>query len=296
MKHLAPGLLAVTMLAPVSHAAAPDPLTKPIDSKYAAKWLAPQTPVKIWGNTYFVGFAGMNVLLIKTDAGLVLLDGALPQAAPMIEANIRQLGFRLEDVKYILNTEVHFDHAGGLAALSRDTGATVLASASGVQALRAGKSGKDDPQFDELADIPPVKKLRAVRDGEVVKLGTVAITAHATPGHTPGSTSWTWQSCEGTDCKNVAFVSSLSPISNDTYRYSGAQEPIYRRTIQTVRNLPCDILVTPHPEHSGGDEKIELLPNDPKAFIDPDACKTLAAKFEKTFDERLAKEKTASGK
>ncbi len=151
MKYLLLGVLAATPLAPIGFAHAEvDPLTKPIETKYTAKWLAPQAPVKIYGNTYFVGFAGMSNVLIKTDAGLVLIDGALPQAAPMIEANIKQLGFRIEDVKYILNTEAHFDHAGGLAALSRDTGAAVLASASGAKALAAGHSFKDDPQFGEL--------------------------------------------------------------------------------------------------------------------------------------------------
>jgi metallo-beta-lactamase class B len=291
MKYLALALLAVSPLAHAHDHADADPLLKPIEAPYAEKWLAPQAPLKIHGNTYYVGFGGMSLVLIRTEAGLVLIDGALPQAVPAIEANIRQLGFRVEDVKYILNTEVHFDHAGGIAALARDSGATVLASASGVEALRAGKSGKDDPQFGELHDTPPVTKLRAMRDGETLRLGGTTITAHATPGHTPGSTSWSWQSCENGKCLNAVFVSSLNPISNDTYRFTGKDEPVFRKTLQKVAGLPCDILITAHPEHSGGDDKLKRLANDPAAFVDPNGCRSLAAKYDKIFDARLAKEK-----
>ena len=123
-----------------------DPLIKPIIGSHTAEWLAPVPPQKIFGNSYLVGFGGLSVALIDTGAGLILIDGALPQAAPAILNNVRKLGFRPRDIKYILSTEPHFDHAGGIAALARDTGATVVASPRGAEGLLAGRHAADDPQ------------------------------------------------------------------------------------------------------------------------------------------------------
>jgi metallo-beta-lactamase class B len=285
-------LLTVALSAPIAAAhEADDPLTRPITFKGVEQLLTPQPPVKIWGNTYYVGFGRLSVVLIKTEAGLVLIDGALPQTVATIEANIRQLGYRIEDVKYILNSEAHFDHSAGLAALSRDSGATVLASASGAKALRAGRSGPDDPQYGGLADIPKVKKLRVVRDGEKIRIGEMTITAHATPGHTPGSTSWTWQSCENGRCLNVVYAASLNPISNGTYTFGGKPEAIFRTSIAKVANLPCDVLISSHPDNSGADEKLKQLASNPDAFVGSNACRSFAAKYEQLLDARLAKER-----
>ncbi|GIL40724.1 subclass B3 metallo-beta-lactamase [Roseiterribacter gracilis] len=289
MKYLLLGLLAATSFA---HAAQ-DPLTKPIAEKQVAQLLTPQAPVKVYGNTYFVGFGRLAVALIKTDAGLVLIDGAVPQSVAAVEANIKQLGFRMQDIKYILNTEVHYDHSGGIAALARDSGATVLASTHGAKALRAGRSDKDDPQFGgALHDTPVPAKLRAVRDGEQIRLGGTTITAHYTPGHTPGSTSWTWDSCDNGSCKHVVFGASLNPISADGFKFDPTVTPIFRKTFQTVANLPCDILIPSHPDAAGIDEKLKQLATDPNAMIDPGACRAFAGKYEKLFDARLAKEKS----
>jgi metallo-beta-lactamase class B len=200
-------------LAGVSGAPVPavDPLTRPIETSRSAEWLAPAEPEKIFGNTYLVGFGGMSVALIDTGDGLVLVDGALPQAAPTILANVRRLGFDPKDIKFILSTEPHFDHAGGLAALARDTGATVVASKRGAEGLRAGRHAADDPQLAYGGSWPAVSRVRVVRDGEVLKLGNTAIAAVATPGHTMGSMSWRWQACEAAACKTVVFASSLEP-------------------------------------------------------------------------------------
>ena len=172
----------VQMVAGAAAPAGDDPLTRPIASSRAAEWLAPAKPEKIFGASYLVGFGGMSVALIDTGAGLVLIDGALPQAAPAILANVRALGFDPKDIKFILSTEPHFDHAGGLAALARDTGATVVASRRGAEGLRSGRHAQDDPQLAYGGSWPAVTRLRVVRDGEVLRLGKTAITAIATPG------------------------------------------------------------------------------------------------------------------
>ncbi|MDE1917170.1 MAG: MBL fold metallo-hydrolase [Sphingomonadales bacterium] len=136
--------------------------------------------------TWLVGFTHMNVVLIASDAGLILIDAGLPQAAPLVERSLTAAGFRIQDVKYILSSEPHYDHAGGLAALARDSGITVLASRAGARVLRAGHSGAEDPQRVELLAYLAVRRVGIVRECQVIRLGDVAITAHATPGHTPG--------------------------------------------------------------------------------------------------------------
>src|ERR1700761_8661112 len=120
--------------------ASDDPLLRPIAPDYAARWLTPQAPVRVYGNAWLVGFGGLSVGLIKTDAGLILIDGALPQSVGAVEANIRTLGFDPKQIRYILSTEPHYDHASGIAALARDSGATVIASVPAAKVLRQGHS------------------------------------------------------------------------------------------------------------------------------------------------------------
>lgn len=284
-----------------------DPLTKPIHNQWAVQWNDPQTPVKIYGDTYYVGVAGLSSVLIRSDAGLILLDGTLPQSVPMIEANIRRLGFKVEDIKYILNSHAHYDHAGGIPALQRDSGATVVASASGAQGLKLGHAVDDDPQagYAKEADWPPLTgKLREIRDGEVLRLGNVAVTAHDTFGHTPGSTSWSWKSCEGDRCLDVVYADSLNSISAPGFHYladetHGDLSERFRASISKVAALPCDVLITVHPNVSGVDRKLqqaEKQPAGPNPFVDPQACRTYAGQAEQMLDARIAEEKSAAAK
>ena len=173
MKILAALLLGVTTLAQAGN----------------PKWDQPQQPFPLYGNSYYVGTAGISAVLITSPQGHVLIDGAGAKGAAIIAANIRALGYKLHDVKYILNSHSHSDHAGGLAELQKLTGATVLAGQDNVPSLASGKSDPADPQYGDLNPFAPVSKPRGVIDGEVIKLGPLALTAHATPGHTPGGTS-----------------------------------------------------------------------------------------------------------
>ena len=282
---------------PVARAGSDDPLIQPIAPDLAPLWLVPQAPVRVHGTTWLVGSTRMNIVLIDSGAGLILIDAGLPQAVPMLERTIVEAGFSIRDVKLILSSEPHYDHAGGLAALARDSGATVLASAPGAAVLRAGHSGAEDPQRATLFAYPPVERVRVVRDGEVVRLGNVRITAHASPGHTPGSMSWSWTSCDaGKDCASMVFAASLNSLTDGHYRYADAAHRAvvrrFRRTFAMVRALPCDILITGHPEHSDGAAKRDRLAANPAsdAFRDPGACRTLADRYEAAFDERLAQE------
>lgn len=272
-----------------------DPLTQPIVTSRSAEWLAPAKPEKILGNSYLVGFGGMSVVLIDTGVGLVLVDGALPQAAPMIMANVRALGFDPKDIKFILSTEPHFDHAGGIAALARDTGATVVASARGAEGLRSGRHAADDPQLAYGGSWPAVTTpMRVMADGEVLRLGKAAITAHATPGHTMGSMSWSWQACadegRGKACKAIVFASSLNPVSADDYKFSSAAGApfvaAFAQSWRTVEALKCDILIAAHPDNAG----------EGRYNASPGACRSYADRSRQALTKRLAAEKGEGAK
>lgn len=280
----------------------PDP---PVACGDCEAWNAPREPFAIFGNTYFVGPADLSALLVVTRDGLVLVDGALPQSAAVIDRNIRALGFKTTDVRFILTSHAHYDHAGGLGALQRYTGATVLASPSSARALAQGSATADDPQYAGPGrdGFPVVKNVRVVADREAITMGGVTFTPQFTPGHTPGATSWTWQACQGPRCLNVVYGDSLSAISNETYRYTGGsgQPDVverFRASIARMASLPCDILVTTHPSASGFAEKLKGrvergiapgAPGDP--FIEPGACKAYAERASKGLDERIRSER-----
>ena len=285
----------------------------PIKCESCDEWNAPLEGFKVFGNTYYVGTAGLSALLITSNQGHILLDGGLTQSAPLIAANIIKLGFKVEDIKLILNSHAHYDHAAGIAALQRASGATVVSSASGAEGFARGDAVPDDPQagFGNNG-FPAVKNVRVVTDKDVVTLGPLALTMHNTAGHTPGSTTWTWQSCEPANsspglqaprppspqkCLNMVYADSISAVAAPGFRFTGdAKTPSrveqFRKSISTVGELPCDIMITTHPMATDLAGKLkkrgDKLPVDP--FIDPQACRVLAANAMKALDARVAEE------
>ncbi|MGB0134103.1 subclass B3 metallo-beta-lactamase [Dokdonella sp.] len=260
-------------------------------------WNDTARPAHIYGNTWYVGTCGISAILITTPGGHVLLDGATEKAAPMIEANIRALGFKVSDIRFIVSSHEHFDHVGGLAALQRESGAVVVAREPAASSLERGESEAADPQFGSLRPFPPVDDVRRIRNGESLALGGLTLTAHATPGHTSGSTSWTWTSCEAQICQDMAYADSLTAISSDAYLFSDeAKHPgslaAFRQSLEIVASLPCDILMTPHPGASGMFER--LGPAARESLIDPSACKRYSEKAGQRLDARLEKEKAAA--
>jgi len=283
--------------------ASPFPADAPKVCDSCAEWNAPREPFRVHGNTYYVGTGGLSSILITSVAGHILIDGGLAQSAPLIDASIRKLGFHTTDVKLILNSHAHFDHAGGIAALQRVSGAPVAAGAASVAALTAGEVLPGDPQHAperrEFNRFPSIAGVRGVRDGEVLRIGELAVTAHLTPGHTPGGAAWTWRSCEDKRCVDVVYADSLTPVSADDFRFTemgdgGRYVAAFRATIGKVGALPCDILLAPHPGFVGLDEKIARRGEKANPWIDPGACRAYAATAARTLDERLAKEKPAT--
>jgi metallo-beta-lactamase class B len=184
-------VILLSLLVPIATAARRTELKAdpPKACEFCAAWNVAQEPFRVFGNTYYVGVAGLSSVLIASDKGLILLDGGLPQSAPLIDASICKLGLRTENVRLIVNSHAHYDHCGGIAALQRASGAIVAASASGARAIESGKPTADDPQYafgNDANGFPPVKHVNVVADGEALRVGDLAITAHLTPGHTPG--------------------------------------------------------------------------------------------------------------
>lgn len=265
-----------------------------------AAWNAPHEPFRVFGNTYYVGVAGLSAVLITAGADSILLDGALPQSAVLIDAHIRALGFRTEDIRLIVNSHAHYDHAGGIAALQRASGARVAASASGARVLERGAPEPDDPQygFGKVMLFPAVKNVRVVADGEVLRAGDLAITAHHTPGHTAGSTTWTWQSCEGARCLNMVYADSLNAVSAPGFRFTGdGKTPSvidrFRATIARIEALPCDVIIAVHPAFADLDGKLARRTQQPgtNPFIDPNGCRAYAAGARQRLEQRVADEK-----
>jgi metallo-beta-lactamase class B len=290
--------LTVLLVLLLSFAQAPQFLSDPpIKCDSCDEWNKPREPFKVFGNTYFVGTDGLSAILVAGDAGLILLDGGLEQSAAVIDANIRKLGFRTQDITLIVNSHGHYDHAGGIAALQRASGAMVAASPSGADALRRGENTTDDPQYGfgkAFNGFPPVKNVKVIKDSETLSVGNLSITANFTPGHTPGSTSWTWKSCEGKECLNIVYADSISAISADGFRFTDSPERVnaFRRSISRLGELPCDIVISTHPSATNLDEKIKKRAekSSPDPFVDH-GCKALAATAMKGLEARIAQEK-----
>ncbi len=282
-------VLALAMAAPA--------LGTDIDCQQCGAWNRDQAPFQVFGNTYYVGTHGLGAVLITSPQGHVLIDGALPQSAPLIADHIDKLGFKLTDVKVILNSHVHFDHAGGIAELQRRSGAQVIASDIAAAVLTSGKVSAMDPQFGLLPPLDPVRNVQQLGDQKTVSVGPLRVSVIHTPGHTPGGTSWTWQSCENARCLNVVYSDSLNPVSDDEFKYSGdARYPNARKDLEAgiaaLERLPCDVLLTPHPEFTSLWSIIDANgTGDREKLIDAAACQRYARAARQSLAKRLERER-----
>jgi len=257
-------------------------------------WNEPQEPFRIYGNSWYVGTAGLSSILIETEDSLVLIDGGLPQSAALIDSNIRELGFDPMNIAAILVSHTHFDHAGGLAALQRLTGAEVYTSEAGRKALLAGRPQADDPQFvegPELAVFPAVENVVAVTDRQIVTFGGIELTAVHTPGHTPGGVTWTWESCAIGECLDMVYADSLTAVSAPGYQFSagpGAMQLI--ESAGAISELDCDILLSPHPFFFGMQDKLAKR-DEGNPFVNNVACMIYAETSLEWLEQRLDSER-----
>lgn len=257
-------------------------------------WNQPVEPYRIVGNVHYVGASDITSYLITTPEGHILLDGGFEETVPIIRESVRKLGFRIEDVKILLNSHAHYDHAAGLAELKKLTGATFYASEK--DAPLHARGGKGDFHFGDDLAYPPIQADRLLKDGDKVTLGGVTLTAHLTPGHTPGNTTWTMKVKEGQESYAVAFVSSptINPgvVLTNNPRYPEIADD-YATTFRVLKSLPCDVFLGSHANFFDGLKKGERLRKGetPNPFIDPKGCREFIEKREKIYKDQLAKER-----
>jgi metallo-beta-lactamase class B len=238
-------------------------------------------------------WAALSSILVTSDQGDILIDGDLNESAPQIAAHIEALGQKLSDVKLILNSHAHYDHAGGIAQLKRLTGAQVMVSPWSAKVFITGQPGRDDQQFGILHPIAKIAPFGVLYNGQTVHVGPLALTAHFTPGHTPGGTTWNWQSCENGRCLNVVYIDSLSTSAAPDFRFSDHPALLkdFEKSFAIVAALPCDIVLTPHPDIFKTMERLTRREKgEADAFIDSNACRTVAEGFRANLQKRLAKE------
>jgi len=239
----------------------------------------PADPFRIAGNLYYVGATDAAAFLITGPEGHIVLDGGYPTTAPMIIASIAKLGFSIKDVKVLLNSEPHPDHAGGLGVLRQASGAELWASEASATTL---SSGGDDPDailpLRVLARIgvvgyPAMRVDHRFKDGDVIRLGPLALTAHVTGGHTRGCTSWSFQVRDGDRLLNVVSACDLGRLAFSRYP---EQDADLERSFAVLRGLPADIWVTCHARWWGRYRKFvaSTSAKDPvEPFIDPEGYK-----------------------
>lgn len=255
----------------------------------------PVEPFRIAGNLYYVGASDISSYLITTPAGHVVIDAGYASTVPMIEAGIRRLGFKVEDVRVLLNTQAHYDHAAGFAALKRDTGARLMIAGGDADVIERG--GLQDFSFGDAHPFPAATVDRRLQDGDTVTVGKLTLTAHVTPGHTKGCTTWAFSVTENNRELHVVDMCGLTVL--DTTRLVGnALYPgivaDYERTFSAMRKLPVDIFIGAHPSYYGGVEKAAKAranPGGANPFIDPEGYQRYIDTGEKRFRDALAKEK-----
>lgn len=255
-------------------------------------WTEPFPPFRIAGNLYYVGGKDLASYLITTSEGHILINSNLEANVPQIEASVKELGFRFEDVKILLISHAHFDHCAGSAAVKRRTGARYMVMAADVPVVESGGASDFRYGSEKGAQYPPAKVDSVLHDGDTVRLGDAALVAHHTPGHTKGCTAWTFRVQEGGRARDVVIVGSsgVNPgynlIDDPQYPTMAAD---YEQAFRTLKRLRCDYFLGAHGLF------FDLLAKQRKMkrgrvspFIDPKGFRQYVQANEQNFREKLA--------
>lgn len=265
-----------------------------IASAQTPDWTEPFPPHRIADNLYYVGSKGLASYLIVTPQGNILINSSLEQSVPLIEASIEKLGFKFSDTKILLISHAHWDHDAGSAAIKKLTGATYMVMDADVPVVESG--GTADFQYGKTPgnQYPPAKVDRVLHDGDQVTLGGVTLTAHKTPGHTKGCTTWTMKASDADKTYDVVIIGS--PNVNAGYKlvnnalYPQIAED-YKTTFRVLKSLHCDIFLGAHGDYYGMLAKYpRLKAGAANPFVDPEGYKKYVAEREQTFLDELKKQ------
>ena len=265
-------------------------------SEESRSWNKPVKPFRVIGNIYYVGASEVSSFLITTPAGHILLDSGFAETVPLIQENFKQLGFKLEDVKILINSHAHLDHAGGLGLLKELTGARLMITEPDAELMAAG--GKNDFQWGDSLAYRPAAADRLLHDKDKVVLGDVTMTARLTPGHTKGCTTWAMKVKDGGKPYDVVIIGSASApgyklVNNP--KYPNIVED-YEQTFRVLKSLNCDVFLGPHGSFFDMKAKAAKLEQGAKTnpFIDPQGYRDYIEDAEKTFHEMLEKQRQAA--
>jgi len=265
-------------------------------------WTTPVAPFRIAGNLYYVGTRDLAAYLVVTPAGDILINSNLASSPPLIRHSVEQLGFHFSDIKILLISHAHSDHAGGSAAILKQTGAKYMVMDADVQVIQDG--GRSDFAYGGHQLMQPAHVDRVLHDGDEVQLGGSVLVAHKTAGHTRGCTTWTMRVQDGGKIRDVAIVGGWSVLSE--YRLvATAKQPAsypgiaqdYAHTFDVLHSLPCDIFLGAHGLYFGMLGKLALLPKQgPAVWIDPEGYKRGVLELQKDFEDRLAEQQAEAAK
>lgn len=255
-------------------------------------------PFKIIGNIYYVGDRGNAVYLFTTPEGHILFDTGYPETAPIVRESVEKLGFRMRDIRIMINGHAHVDHVGGHAQVKEMTGAQIVASELDAPVIESG-ARRGDFRGPRANPWTPAKVDRIIKDGDTVSLGGVTLTAHHTPGHTLGNLSWTTTIEDGGRRLNVAIMPSIG-VNQGVRIVNNPGNPTiidqYQNTFRILKALPCDVFLSPHGRHYGLEAKYARMQAGaaPNPFIDPAGCRQYVEAAEASFTKQLEEERRAA--
>lgn len=244
---------------------------------------------RIVGNVYYVGSKALAIYLITTPDGHILINSGFEETVPLIRKSVESLGFKMRDVKILLESHAHGDHVAGHALLQELTGAEVHVMRGDHSVIASGGQGQylyTDSRWK------PCKVDRVLDDGDKVKLGGTTLVAHLTPGHTRGCTTWAWKVKDGEKTYNVVIIGS--PNVNPGFRLVGNKDypqitSDFTKTFTTLKKLPCDFFLGAHGAYYGMLEKYKRVKTAATSpFIDPAGYREYVESKEQEFRKKLA--------
>lgn len=258
-------------------------------------WVRPFEGFRIIGNLYGVGSYDLSVFLITTEDGHILINTGLADSTQMIRSNIESLGFKLEDIKILLTQQAHWDHTAALSEIKDITGAEIWATVGDARVLEDG--GFSDPHFGGRESFRPVDVDRIIRDGEIIRLGDLELTVHHHPGHTEGSSSYSFVVGGESNMEYNVLVANMGTINNGKRltiepTYEGVSQD-FLATYQKQKEMDVDVWVAAHNSQYNMHEKYRSGQSyNPETFVDPAGFLRAIEELERRYEDYIAVEQS----